>query len=760
MKNDIRGNRKKAAQSKLQSKKSFVLNHITSAQMALLMGVSVGTVFVCAPSAYAEATIDSVETLKKNQENSAIAQQKSTEVTRIPALQAVAESDDVYAGGQVAKKSKIGFLGDKDFMETPFNTISYTDKYVEDKQAKDITEVIAATDPSVFTNGASGGWSENYYIRGFASSTNDMSMNGLFGITPFYRTSPEMFERVEVLKGPSALLNGMPPAGSVGGTVNLVTKKAGDEPLARITTTYMSDSQFGGHIDLGRRFGENKEFGVRFNGVYRDGEGAVKNQDKETQQFSLGLDWRGERARVSIDAYDALDRVDGVHRGLNLAAGVAIPKPPKADTLLNPDWSYVETKDKGAMIKGEFDLNDKITAYATYGQSKTNYKYNGAISATVLDSIGTLQTVIGQLAFDVDKKSAEAGFKGVFETGPIKHQWVVNGTYYKHDQDDYGVRSVAGANWTTNLYNPVWGKPVPFNVPHISHSGLELNGYGIADTLSFAQDRVQLTLGVRYQEVESSNLSVLTTPYTYTHYKKDATTPGAAILFKATDKVSVYANYIEGLSKGDSAPLTAANYPTVFAPYKTKQAELGVKFDQGSFAHTLAAFEIKKPNSYTDPTTLIFSSGGEQRNRGVEWLFFGTPIDHVRLMGGLTYIDPELTKTAAGKNQGNTATGVPKTQAKLGAEWDTPVAQGTLTLSGNINAVSKQYINQENTLHVPGRTLLDVGARYSTKVADHPVTIRAGVNNLTNKAYWGMPQLSSLVLGAPRTYMLSASYDF
>ena len=99
MKNDIRGNRKKAAQSKLQSKKSFVLNHIASAQMALLMGVSVGTVFVCAPSAYAEATIDSAETLKKNQENSAIAQQQSTEVTQIPALQAVAESDDVYADG-------------------------------------------------------------------------------------------------------------------------------------------------------------------------------------------------------------------------------------------------------------------------------------------------------------------------------------------------------------------------------------------------------------------------------------------------------------------------------------------------------------------------------------------------------------------------------------------------------------------------------------------------------------------------------------
>ncbi len=742
MKNYARGDRKIA----VQSKKSFVLNHIASAQMAILMGVSVGTVFVCTPSAYAEDTLDRVEILKKNQKETQT--NSETQVSQLPAISVVATEDTIYSGGQIAKQSHIGFLGNKTFMETPFNTISYTDKYVADKQAKDITEVIAATDPSVFTNGASGGWSENYYIRGFASSTSDMSMNGLFGITPFYRTSPEMFERVEVLKGPSALLNGMPPAGSVGGTVNLVTKKADDEPLARITTTYMSDSQFGGHIDLGRRFGENKEFGVRFNGVYRDGEGAVKNQDKKTDQFSLGLDWRGERARISADLYTADDRVDGVTRGISLGKNIAIPKPPKADTLLNPDWSYVENKDKGAILRGEYDLTDKITAYAAYGQSKTEYKYNGAISATVLDNKGTFETIIGQLAFNVDKKSADVGVKGTFETGAIKHQWVVNGTYYKHEQDDYGVRSVAGANWKTNIYDPVWGKPVPFNVPHISHTELELNSYGLADTLSFAQDRLQLTLGARYQEVKNAT------------YKKNATTPGAAILFKVNDKVSVYANYIEGLTKGDSAPLTAANYPTIFAPYKTKQSEIGTKLDFGIFTNSFSVFQIEKPSSYTDPVTNIFTSGGEQRNRGIEWSFFGSPIENVRLMGGASYIEPELTKLANKANQGNMATGVPKIQGKLGAEWDNNVGDGILTLSANATAVSKQYINQENTLSVAGRTLYDVGARYSTKVAEHPVTIRGNIYNLTNKAYWGMPQLSNLALGAPRTFMLSASYDF
>lgn len=273
----------------------------------------------------------------------------------------------------------------------------------------------------------------------------------------------------------------------------------------------------------------------------------------KTELFSLGMDWHGDRARVSTDLYTSKDRVDGVTRGINLGKDIAIPKPPKPETLLNPDWSFVDIQDKGAMIRGEYDLTNNVMGYATYGQSKTEYKYNGAMSATVLDNTGTFQTSIGQLTFNVDKKSADVGLKGKFNTGAVGHQWVVNATYYKHNQDDYGVRNVAGAEWTTNLYDPIWGKAVPFNAPLISNSELQLNSYGLADTLSFIEDRLQLTLGVRYQEVESSNLFVPTS--TLTKYKKNATTPGAAILFKATDKVSIYANYIEGLTKGDAAPL-------------------------------------------------------------------------------------------------------------------------------------------------------------------------------------------------------------
>lgn len=725
------------------------------APKALLLSVA-SAMLIYTPALYAQPAADKAEAAVRK---TAATNAQPAGVANLADVVVEAEQSSTYPGGHMSKNSRVGFLGNKTALETPFNTVSYTDKFVQDSQAHNITDVIAATDPSVFTNGAIGGWSENYYIRGFQSDTNDMSMNGLFGIAPYYRTAPAMFSRIEVLKGPSALLNGMPPAGSVAGTVNLVSKRAGDEPLLRLSPTYMSNSQWGGTIDASRRFGQNKQFGIRVNGVYQDGSGPVRKQDLKTQLGSLGMDWRGHRARISADVYMANDRVDGVVRGINLGKMKDIPAPPNPKTLVNPDWSYVSNKDRGAMIRAEYDFNDNLTAYAAFGRSKTNYEYNGATSSVLLDNQGTINTMIGQLAFDVDKKSADVGLKGQFNTGPVAHQWVINTTYYKHDEHDYGVRRVAGADWITNMYHPKWGKTVPFNKTPISVSTLQLTSYGAADIMSFLDERLQLTLGLRYQEVKSD---MFTPGYKtrMTHYKKHALTPGTALLFKATEHISLYGNYIQGLTKGDSAPITADNYPKVFAPYKTKQAELGIKFDYDKLSQTISLFSIKKPSSYTDVVTNMFTSGGQQRNRGIEWSFIASPIENVRLMGGASYIKPELTKLAKHDNEGNIATGVAKFQGKLGAEWDIHAAAGIVTLSANATAVSKQYLNQENTLSVGGHTLFNLGARYHAKVSGHPFTLRAEVKNLTNKAYWGMPRLSNLSLGAPRTFYLSGSYDF
>lgn len=735
----------------------FTPNRIAIAvQKALLFGLTFSALAVVAPPVWAQASNVEIDASEKQSSSSA-----AGEVATLPAVTVTGEATmPTYSGGQVATGGRMGFLGDKDFMETPFSTITYTDKYIADQQAKDIQEVISKTDPTVFTSGIAGEALESYSIRGLPSDVGDVTVNGLAGMAGYYRSSPEMFERVEVLKGPSALLNGMPPKGSAGGAVNLVTKRAGDEPLTRLTGTYMSDSHFGGHIDLGRRFGENKQFGIRFNGVYRNGDTALNDQKKKVSQAALGLDWRGDRVRVSADLYQSTERGDGLTRGITLAPGLPVPNPPKPEVSWNPPWTFFDLTEKGAMLRGEFDLTDQLTAYAAAGTSKSEIDTIMGVPQ-VFNQAGDFRINYSGVSDRMERKSAEVGIKGKARTGSVGHQFALNATYYNEDYLLRGFRNVLPQDWVTNIYNPVWGPEAerPSNIPALTKTDTRLTSFGVADTLSFAEDRVQLTLGVRRQQVVNDSFNGTTGARMGQRYKESATTPAAAILVKATDQISVYANYIEGLSQGAMAPNTAENAGEVFAPYKTKQKEVGIKFDLGEFAHTVSLYEIKRPSSYTDPVTNVFSFGGEQRNRGVEWGFFGSPMNGVRLMGGIAYSDAEVTKAAVAANEGKQATGLPKWQAKLGTEWDVPTMQG-LTLTANATWADKQYLSADNSLSIPGRTVFDVGARYATKVSGRPLTLRASVTNLTNKAYWAKPHYTSLALGAPRTFYLSATMDF
>ena len=125
-----------------------------------------------------------------------------------------------YAGGQVATGGQLGLLGNRSVMDTPFNQTSYTAKLIQDQQARTIGDVMM-NDPSVRLVSNAGSNFDVYHIRGFYYENGDLSLNGLYGMAPYYSTAANFVERVEVLKGPSALLNGMPPAGAVGGSINL-----------------------------------------------------------------------------------------------------------------------------------------------------------------------------------------------------------------------------------------------------------------------------------------------------------------------------------------------------------------------------------------------------------------------------------------------------------------------------------------------------------------------------------------------------------
>lgn len=663
-----------------------------------------------------------------------------------------------YAGGQVARGGQVGLLGNKDFMNTPFNITSYTAKKIEDQQAVTVADVVS-NDPSVRFTGQTGGILDSFFIRGFPigeGNVGEIAFNGVYGVAPNYRVFTDYVERIEIIKGPTALLYGMAPNSSVGGTINIVPKRAGDVDLTRVTTDYATDSQLGTHVDVSRRFGENREFGIRVNGSYHKGDTPLDNQTREAHVGSAAFDYRGEKFRASLDFIDQEEKFDAPTRPFLVATGVAVPTAPVGRRNVTQAWEWAKIHDNSLLARAEYDVTDSVTVFADGGGGRTQVDRLFG-TPTILNAAGNTTSTPGHFKFDIDRDVADAGVRARFDTAAISHAVTFQGSYYT---DQVGRGSVSGTPVLSNIYSPIARPeqlvPAPTTVPKLSDT--ELRGLALTDTLSVFQERLQLTVGVRQQGIKSTNYNTATGAVT-SAYDQTAFTPMVGVVVKPWSNVSLYANYIEGLSKGDIAPPQANNHDEVLAPYFSKQTEAGAKVDFGMLATTISLFEITKPSGQLGADK-VFRADQEQRNRGVEFTVFGEVQPGLRVLGGVTLINSELTKTNTLANLGKTPIGVPEVQTNLSAEWDTPFAPG-LTLVANTIYTGHQYLNGPNTQVVPAWTRLDLGARYTTRINNRPVTLRALVQNVFDTNYWaGVASFSALAQGAPRTLLLSMSTDF
>lgn len=285
--------------------------------------------------------------------------------------------------------------------------------------------------------------------------------------------------------------------------------------------------------------------------------------------------------------------------------------------------------------------------------------------------------------------------------------------------------------------------------------------------MSFLDGRLLATVGARYQEIETSSYSYVTGDFG-SGYSSDAATPVAAIVYKPTDQISLYANYAEALIPGKVAPQlvngqTVTNAGEVLEPFRGEQIEAGIKYDAGTLGVTLNAFRITLPNESFNTATGIYGAGGEQRNQGVELAVYGEPVTGLRLLGGVTLLDAEVTRALDATLQDKAPIGVPEVQGNVNVEWDVPAVAG-LTLEGRAVYTGEQQVNGLNTVTLDAWTRFDAGVRYEFEAGERPLTIRARVENLADEDQWvavgGYPGANYLTLGAPRTFRVSISTDF
>ena len=710
-----------------------------------------------------------------------------------------ARSYSIASDGDMRDRVNLGVLGKANAFTAPITVVNYDEKALNNTEARTLVDAVAKKDASTWQFGGESNTLTGLYFRGYQLDARQFSVNGLAGMYGTQGTASVQVGSAQLIKGASTAVNGMDPEGAVSGSVNIETKKAADEGNRKIGLGWFSNNRAQGTFDLGQRFGENKEFGVRANGKLRHGDTPRHGYSEDNKEFALNADYRGEKLRVAFDSIYAKRKTNGGRarmQDIQNADGRLFDAPDGKTNLL-PSWNWQNTAGQTNMLTFEWDAFDNAQITGGIGYNKARY-YGTLISPTVCYTtnrrgvVSSSQTATCDSALQYAPGTARLtdqyfrtlsmnlSARGEFETGPVTHNWSTafdrivrqRATVRGSGVGSSGGIIYAGQDIESQLASFQADYPTSWESSANLDANIKVNSLALSDTLGFADNKYRLTLGGRFQAVE------------YTNKKEGQSgdakrfSPMLMAAWVPQPDLVVYGNYMEDLEPAD-IKTDDDGHTTMSKPRVSRQFEVGVRKNWGNFVTTLNAFQIKRPGYWRGSTTgktdfaaykaLGGAAGdkqGMERSRGIEFNTYANLLNKtLRPSFGLMYLQSTVKDYPNSRDMlvNGVQVANPRVIAKAGVEWDTPFAKG-LTLNGNVSYFGKSYQDTQKQYAFPSYTLVDVGARYKTKLGKNTLTVSSSVENLFNKNYWqvqrGQYDRSFAVVGMPRTYWLKAELDF
>lgn len=668
---------------------------------------------------------------------------------------AAGRQDNALApGGLTLNATSGGALGKRSTLQTPFSTSGFSEKLIKDQQALTPSDVLK-NDASVTLASTYGYFTDVPYIRGFPLGTSGPLYDGqsFDGLNKF---ALEGIERIEVFKGPAAVLFGVGLSPAIGGVVNFVPKRPLPFDYNSVTTSWIQNSYVQTAVDFSRRYGENREFGIRFNGAYGDGQ--FQNDTGLRHDLAqLNLDWRPSD---SVRLYADILYVENINRRdqlpFTLEPGLPIPAPFSSRRNYAQQWNYTENPAALGFVKAEVDLNETWTL----DLSARSY-WLGNNFLAILPTISNAAGAYTQFGFYFPSSSGtnvggQANLRGKFDTGGLRHE-------VSFGVDVQRARNLAGpfmfdGPFFSNIYNPVYvPKPSIVTGPQRPLSEQSVNSASATDLVTLAGGFFQVLGGVRHVSYSSKNFDYnLDEPVNTLNQSKDL--PVGAILFHPTQNTTIYASYAQGFEPGNPAPVGAVNALSLLPPIASEQFEVGAKAQLSWLTASVAAFRINRNLQYLDPTSLVFVDNGRQIHDGFEASLSGEPIKGTRFIASAMVLDPRVSNTGDPNTESRVPIGVPRFQTSMFVDQDIPWLPG-LSVNGGVYYVGSQFYDLTNTLAIDAFTRADVGLKYRTLIARYTATFRFNVENVTDLNYYASP-VNGLALGTPRTFKFSAQLQW
>jgi iron complex outermembrane receptor protein len=300
--------------------------------------------------------------------------------------------------------------------------------------------------------------------------------------------------------------------------------------------------------------------------------------------------------------------------------------------------------------------------------------------------------------------------------------------------------------------------------------------------------RIQLIAGGRFDSLHNNNYSAYAScadfsiPGACTPQLTDKSIwlPQYAVTFNPIENLTIYSNYGVLFSLGPQAPFWTDNGSQFLAPFFTRQAEIGAKYEPDQrILLTTALFHMRAPFFYPQLAngSFTFVSEGHETHNGVELNAEGKATSWLQLTASAAAISALSTDTGTPDDDRKQVLNVPRLHTTLFADLTVPHVRGLhllpgwsytgrkAAMRGDLGGVpGYQGSTPDLQLSVPSYNLFNLGARYTPGGDQGRVTFRIYANNIADKRYWSDTGASYgdtfIWLGAPTTVRLSAHYTF
>ena len=627
---------------------------------------------------------------------------------------------------------------------------------IEDQSLRSVADLL------LFVPGATPGTGENnrdqITLRG-NNTTADFFVDGLRDDAQYFRDFYNL-DRVEVLKGPNAMIFGR---GGGGGIVNRVTKRAALKNEQQFILS--RDSEGGTRLTADDNLHLGGALGLRVNGVYEEADSFRRFTEIERYGINPTLGWQpGDDTRVDL-SYEYFHDRRTTDRGLPSRGGRPI-KGFDRDFFGDPDNSFSDADVQIASLAVEQRLGGSLllrhrTQFADYDKYYVNVYPTGSVSATDTVSISSYSSrndrrnLISQtdLVWDTSLAGVEQTWLAGFEVGRQRSR---NQRLSGRFLDAAGaVDSNLGR---VTLADPTVSRTIDFfraasDADNRTRASIAA---GYVQTQLRLAEWLELVAGVRFDRF---TLRVTDERPTVAAFKRtdDLVSPRLGLVVKATPSLSFYTSYSRSYLPQSGDQFSGLN-PTLAAlkPERFDNVEAGAKWEllDGLLA-TAAIYQLDRENTQArDPQDRIVLTGAT-RTRGLELGLERSIASRLQISAGYALQNSEIVRSTTAAPVGRKTPLVPRHSFSL---WSKYQFDGAFGAALGILARSKSYASISNAVELPGYARLD-GALYYKLLPG--VEAQLNVENLTNRDYFPTAHNdNNIAPGAPRTARLTLRADF